>query len=568
MSKSANMHSDRVSTTASEVRKSSKPIMEKRRRARINASLAELKSLLLEVIKKEGARHSKMEKADILEMAVKHLRQIQRQQYTGATGSDPTLSDKYRLGFNECAQEVSRYLGATDDDDAELRARLLNHLANCVTSSDSSSSSSSPVPAAALSPSLSPSPSTLGSGADRSPRVSSTGGDSAGGCGGTGGVVSPVVAPIPVRAGSASLAGFALMSQNGGNSPLPHAFLLPAASTEINNNLATLTNNNLAAFVNNNNNNNVIVSTGADGFAGFRHVSHHVTLATATSPQDSYPAGPGMPKVIGELVMPPKARGGDVAFVLPASHYIIYASPPSTLTAGAVPSVPNAHAPTAVPLPVLGSGAGNAGLVALGAGLSPALVPQTSVSHVVTGFGTPVAWQAGHVPVYSSSLSTFSVSPSPSLFSSPNAQPCSVSFSSASDPFCSPATAHSPFPSSPSATVTILQASERPTVIASAQPLQLTLGHKRFASSSVLSSAALPPASAFSSAHAVNLSPEFFRGLTTSTEFRRSAEGMSGARASCGGDEPAGGRGRGSVLHPQLGDFAHDEQEQSPWRPW
>jgi hypothetical protein len=33
---------------------SSKPIMEKRRRARINASLSELKSLLLEVMKKEA----------------------------------------------------------------------------------------------------------------------------------------------------------------------------------------------------------------------------------------------------------------------------------------------------------------------------------------------------------------------------------------------------------------------------------------------------------------------------------------------------------------------------------
>ena len=35
------------------VLQSSKPIMEKRRRARINASLCELKSLLLEVMKKE-----------------------------------------------------------------------------------------------------------------------------------------------------------------------------------------------------------------------------------------------------------------------------------------------------------------------------------------------------------------------------------------------------------------------------------------------------------------------------------------------------------------------------------
>lgn len=31
----------------------------------------------------QGARHSKMEKADILEMTVKHLRQMQRQHFTG-----------------------------------------------------------------------------------------------------------------------------------------------------------------------------------------------------------------------------------------------------------------------------------------------------------------------------------------------------------------------------------------------------------------------------------------------------------------------------------------------------
>ena len=31
----------------------------------------------------QGTRHNKMEKADILEMTVKHLRQIQRQQFAG-----------------------------------------------------------------------------------------------------------------------------------------------------------------------------------------------------------------------------------------------------------------------------------------------------------------------------------------------------------------------------------------------------------------------------------------------------------------------------------------------------
>ncbi|XP_059165721.1 basic-leucine zipper transcription factor A-like [Physella acuta] len=130
------INNDRVSTTASESRKSSKPIMEKRRRARINASLAELKTLLLETIKKEGARHNKMEKADILEMAVKHLRQIQRQQLSGESSSEPTAVSKYSLGYHACAQEVSKYLGDNSDEAVELRTKLLNHLANCITNRD------------------------------------------------------------------------------------------------------------------------------------------------------------------------------------------------------------------------------------------------------------------------------------------------------------------------------------------------------------------------------------------------------------------------------------------------
>ncbi|XP_011836748.1 PREDICTED: transcription factor HES-1 [Mandrillus leucophaeus] len=73
--------------TASEHRKSSKPIMEKRRRARINESLSQLKTLILDALKKDSSRHSKLEKADILEMTVKHLRNLQRAQMTGEGGS-------------------------------------------------------------------------------------------------------------------------------------------------------------------------------------------------------------------------------------------------------------------------------------------------------------------------------------------------------------------------------------------------------------------------------------------------------------------------------------------------
>lgn len=53
-------------------RKSNKPIMEKKRRARINHCLNQLKALILEA-DNERSRHSKLEKADILEMTVKYL---------------------------------------------------------------------------------------------------------------------------------------------------------------------------------------------------------------------------------------------------------------------------------------------------------------------------------------------------------------------------------------------------------------------------------------------------------------------------------------------------------------
>lgn len=49
---------------------------------------------------------------------------------SAAVTSDPSVLNKYQSGFAECAGEVSRYLASVDTNDAELKARLLNHLAN------------------------------------------------------------------------------------------------------------------------------------------------------------------------------------------------------------------------------------------------------------------------------------------------------------------------------------------------------------------------------------------------------------------------------------------------------
>ncbi|CAG7816305.1 unnamed protein product [Allacma fusca] len=82
----------------SESRKIRKPLMEKRRRARINHSLNELKRMLLEAngtpTRKEGSRPAKLEKADILELTVRHLQTLQNSKVPAAKGSPlPLTSD-------------------------------------------------------------------------------------------------------------------------------------------------------------------------------------------------------------------------------------------------------------------------------------------------------------------------------------------------------------------------------------------------------------------------------------------------------------------------------------------
>ncbi|XP_055840247.1 protein deadpan isoform X2 [Episyrphus balteatus] len=117
-----------------ELRRSNKPIMEKRRRARINHCLNELKSLILEAMKKDPARHTKLEKADILEMTVKHLQSMQRRQLSMAIQTDPTVIHKFKTGFVECADEVKRYISMLDGVDTGTRQRLSNYLNNCANS--------------------------------------------------------------------------------------------------------------------------------------------------------------------------------------------------------------------------------------------------------------------------------------------------------------------------------------------------------------------------------------------------------------------------------------------------
>ena len=51
-----------------------KPLLERKRRARINKCLDELKEIMTAALTSQGENVSKLEKADILELTVNHLK--------------------------------------------------------------------------------------------------------------------------------------------------------------------------------------------------------------------------------------------------------------------------------------------------------------------------------------------------------------------------------------------------------------------------------------------------------------------------------------------------------------
>lgn len=77
---------------------------------------------------------------------MKHLRQLQRQQVTQALSCDPTVMTKYKTGFNECANEVMRYLNSVQSIDNDVRGRLTNHLGNLVSQVNNQQTETNPQP--------------------------------------------------------------------------------------------------------------------------------------------------------------------------------------------------------------------------------------------------------------------------------------------------------------------------------------------------------------------------------------------------------------------------------------
>ncbi|GAB6026971.1 hypothetical protein CHUAL_013640 [Chamberlinius hualienensis] len=110
-------------------RKKRRGIIEKKRRDRINNSLSELRRLVPTAFEKQGS--AKLEKAEILQMTVDHLKMLSAKGFD-AFSFDPHkfAMDYHGVGFRECAAEVARYLVTVEGLDVQdpLRLRLMSHL--------------------------------------------------------------------------------------------------------------------------------------------------------------------------------------------------------------------------------------------------------------------------------------------------------------------------------------------------------------------------------------------------------------------------------------------------------
>ncbi|XP_017777847.1 PREDICTED: hairy/enhancer-of-split related with YRPW motif protein 1 [Nicrophorus vespilloides] len=128
-------------------RKKRRGVIEKKRRDRINTSLSELKRLVPSAFEKQGS--AKLEKAEILQMTVDHLKMI-HSKGLDSFAYDPHkyAMDYHGMGFRECASEVARYLERIEGLDIQnpLRLRLTSHLQCCAAQRELATKQSSSAP--------------------------------------------------------------------------------------------------------------------------------------------------------------------------------------------------------------------------------------------------------------------------------------------------------------------------------------------------------------------------------------------------------------------------------------
>ncbi|XP_042316576.1 transcription cofactor HES-6-like [Sceloporus undulatus] len=104
-------------------RKARKPLVEKKRRARINESLQELRLILADT-----EFQAKMENAEVLELTVKRVQGILQSSLPDDDKLQREASERFAAGYIQCMHEVHTFVSSCPGIDATIAAELLNHL--------------------------------------------------------------------------------------------------------------------------------------------------------------------------------------------------------------------------------------------------------------------------------------------------------------------------------------------------------------------------------------------------------------------------------------------------------
>ncbi|XP_075164956.1 enhancer of split mdelta, helix-loop-helix [Haematobia irritans] len=115
-------------TKTQHYRKVTKPLLERKRRARMNLYLEELKELIVDTMEEQGEHVNKLEKADILEMTVSYLRNHQKDGYNQPPTKKHLNVEKFREGYTQAAFEVSKIFSSVPGIDRGFGTRLMKHL--------------------------------------------------------------------------------------------------------------------------------------------------------------------------------------------------------------------------------------------------------------------------------------------------------------------------------------------------------------------------------------------------------------------------------------------------------
>uniref|UniRef100_A0A8V1A3M9 Hes family bHLH transcription factor 6 n=1 Tax=Gallus gallus TaxID=9031 RepID=A0A8V1A3M9_CHICK len=98
-----------------------KPLVEKKRRARINESLRELRRLL-------AGGEAKLENAEVLELTVRRVQAVLERRALEGGRLHREASERFAAGYIQCMHEVHTFVSGCPGIDATTAAELLNHL--------------------------------------------------------------------------------------------------------------------------------------------------------------------------------------------------------------------------------------------------------------------------------------------------------------------------------------------------------------------------------------------------------------------------------------------------------